>query len=431
MKITNIRESGANNTLLWAISNGANPRGDEQLTSLINDELFYLVTLSDVNFLELFRLTQMYREKLRIVNEQQAAIPLRKDLLTQFNGSYSPDKENPETKAPLYEIVEGALQMFLNIATQMGVDSDIINPSAQRLFVPMLCRKFDVQFPVGFYDFVSSMNEEEAAKIFTPEYPKTLNTILEAEVHGVKTTLSLGFVRGTQIIQYNPRYDQYMRLIKYAPLKTFKDEHKLYKFGLLGFHKYDNLTRGEVRCALTPVPPAKEQFAATLKLLNRLKTPLMVDFAVQMPIQQMQEILNTFGRDVLNVQYESTMAAIIEGGINYDDFTMPAINPETEDPDEQKKLEEFNNQVSAYKVRINEANQTTMSVLGILLENQGDIDQTGAFAMLPSIYNAKAVFTLDLSKAAEYESHYDPLITEMFAGMLGMAKDITNEISAS
>lgn len=428
MKIVNIRESGANNTLMWGIANGANIRTDEPLASLINDEMCYLVTLGDVNFLELFRLVQMYREKVRIVNELKAEIPFRKDLMHQFNGTYNPDPEKPDTKAPFYEIVEGALESFMNLATQMGTDNDIISPNAQRLFVPMLCRKFEVQIPVGFYDFITSMSEEEASKIFTTEYPATLQSIIDAESHGVKNILSLAFVKSTAIIQYNARYNQYMEYIKYAPLKTAKSDDKLYKFGLLGFHKYDNLTRGEVRCALSPTPPSKDQFAATLKRLGNLKTPLKIDFAVQLPIQYMMSILNTYDRDTLSVMYESNMRAIIDNGIVYNDFITPNIDPETQDPAEIEKLEKFNNEVSAYRVRINEANQITLTVLATLLESQDDIDVTGAFAMIPSIYNARAVFTLDLSRASEYENHYDPVVASMFREMLSMASSITNDI---
>lgn len=432
MKLTAIKESGANNTLMWALANNVNPKTDEQLTSVINDEMFYLVNLSGINFLELLRLSQIYREKLRIISEYPAEIPERSELATSFNGSYTPDPQAPERKAPLYEVVENALSQFMNLATQMGTDNDIISMNAQRLFIPMLCRKFDVQLPLSFYDFVEFMTEDESKRIFAAgEYPNSLSIVVD-ESNNVKTRFLLSLIKTTGIIRYNKRYDQYIRLIKYAPLANPKnDTSKLYKFGLIGFYKYDNVSRGEVRCSLSPAPPSKEQFANILKRLAFLSTPLNIEFAVQLPIQYMQVIANSMPADVLGISYSSSMSTIIDDGLSYDDFVTPEIDPNTEDPTEQEKIKKFDNEVTAYKIRIAEANETLMKSLPIILDANadGDIDITGTFAMLPAIYKAKAVFTLDVSKSSDYVNHYDPLVAEMFRGMLDMADKILNDIT--
>lgn len=429
MQITSIKESGTNSTLLWAINNGGNPKFDDQLTAIVNDELFYLVTISDVNFLELYKLTQMYREKLRIISEYQAAIPNRKSLITSFNGNFQPKEDDPETQAPLYQIIEPALDGFMNLVAQMESDDDIISPSARRLFIPMLCRKFDVQIPVGFYDFVTSMSEDEATQLFTSEYPGNIQSqIVDAEYHGVKTILSVAFVKATTFGNINTRYTQYVKMIKYAPLKKVEST-KLYKFGLLGFHKYDNITRGEVRVTFSPIAPAKDNLVNSLRRLGQLSTPLFIDFAVSIPIQYMQMIMNTYTREELNIQYESPMSVIIDGGLTFDDFITPNINPDTEDPNEIEELEKFNNEVSAYKQRLHDANQLMMKVMAILLENEGDIDTTGAFALTPSIYNVKAVISINPAKANEYANFHDLVIREMFENMLGMASHITADIN--
>lgn len=431
MKITAIKESGSNATLRWAIANKANPKTDRALASIINDELFYLITMSDVNFLELFRLTQMYREKLRICNEYQAEVPDRKSLVAEFNGTYSPNPDSSDSKAPLYEVVESSIAPFMNLALSMGTDDDIISPAARRLFIPMICRKFDVQIPIGFYELIEFMSEEESKEIFDPAgYPASLSTIIDSENSNIRNALTIGFVKCTSIIRYDKKYDQYIRALKYGPLKAAKPTSKLYKLGLLGFHKYDNVTRGEVRCSLNPAPPTREELDAALKHLNHLSTPLQIDFAVQLPIQYMQMIANSLPADVLKISYEASMASIIDEGMSYEDFTTPGIDPETEDPAEQAELEKFNNEITAYKVRIAEANSSVISGLSILLGSSNEeVNSTSAFAMLPSIYNAKAVFTLDLSKASEYENHYDPLIAEMFHDMLSMATSLTDQIS--
>ena len=148
MRIIDIKESGASNTLMWALSNGANIKEDVPLTSLINDETFYLVTLSDVNFFELFRLTQMYRDKLRIVSEVTAAIPSPKALKDAFPGEYQ--KDGDEAIA-LSEVAEHVINTFINLTAQMSNDDDIIHQGAIRMFLPMIARKFNVQIPVASY----------------------------------------------------------------------------------------------------------------------------------------------------------------------------------------------------------------------------------------------------------------------------------------
>lgn len=427
MEITNIRESGANNLLMWAINNGADIKDDTQLQSIINDELFYLVTLNDINFMELFRLTQMYREKLRILTEKKAMLPPRNEIVSLFSGSYVLDPKDPETKSPMYELVEGVIESFINLALQMGNDDDIIKPSALRLFLPMISRKFDVQIPVSFIDLMDSISPDESERLFTSEYPATLNDIIEAEVHGFKTKLTLGFLKGTSIIKYNQRYDKYLRITRYSPLKTCKNE-KLYKYGILGFWKYDETSRAEVRCSL--FNPNNELLGATLKRLSKLRTPLHIDFAIQLPIQYMQMLENSFDQDTLKVSYEASMATIIDGGIVYNDFITQELTDEN-DPAVVKAYEDYTNNINAYRVRIAESNQLLLNAIPLLLDgdDNNDVDVTSVFAMLPSIYMTKAVVSLNLDHTKKYLSHYDPVIVEMFSDMLDVASSITSDIN--
>lgn len=427
MEITNIRESGANNLLMWAINNGADIKDDTQLQSIINDELFYLVTLNDINFMELFRLTQMYREKLRILTEKKAMLPPRNEIVSLFSGSYVLDPKDPETKSPMYELVEGVIESFINLALQMGNDDDIIKPSALRLFLPMISRKFDVQIPVSFIDLMDSISPDESERLFTSEYPATLNDIIEAEVHGFKTKLTLGFLKGTSIIKYNQRYDKYLRITRYSPLKTCKNE-KLYKYGILGFWKYDEISRAEVRCSL--FNPNNELLGATLTRLSKLRTPLHIDFAIQLPIQYMQMLENSFDQDTLKVSYEASMATIIDGGIVYNDFITQELTDEN-DPAAVKAYEDYTNNINAYRVRIAESNQLLLNAIPLLLDgdDNNDVDVTSVFAMLPSIYMTKAVVSLNLDHTKKYLSHYDPVIVEMFSDMLDVASSITSDIN--
>lgn len=429
MKISKIAESGCNNILRWAISNGAEVKEDVPLQSIVNDELFYLLTLTDVNFFELFRLTQLYREKLRIVQEFKAEVPPMAELTQIFNGVYIPDESSPETKSNIAEIAEHVIQSFLNIALQMSNDWDIIKPSAVRLFLPMISRKFTVQVPVSFMDLIDSISPEESSKLFTPEYPETLQEIIDTENHGFKIKFNLAFIQGTWIVKYDKRYDQYLKITKYSPLKNSQVEpEKLYKYGLLGFYKYNNVTRGQVRCNLFN-PGDSKAIESTLEQIGHLKTPLKVEFAVELPLQYMQILENNFSREVLEISYESSMANIIDSGIIYEDFVLPVKPDNEEDVDANTAYENVMNNINAYKVRIAEANQLTLNAITMLLNNDGDIDTTSTFALLPSIYTTRAVITINMEFADKYINGVDPVIDEMFTGMLEDIKAILNDIN--
>lgn len=429
MVITNIRESGTSNVLKWAISNGADIKSDIQLQSIINDETFYLMTIKDVNFLELFRLTQMFREKVRVIEEKKADVPIRKELREMFQGDFVEDPENePDKKVPLHELVEYSAQTFLNLAMQMNADSDIIRPETVRLFIPMLCRRFDVQIPVGFLDFISGIRtSEEAARIFTTDYPNTLiSEVVEAEESNVRNMLYLNLMKATSIIRLDQRYDQLVKMTKYTPLRK-APAGNLYKFRMTGFFKYDNISRGETRCSM--FHPNKSEMAQAMKKLSHLTTPLKVEFVVQLPIQYMQLILNAFSREELGITYESSMSSIIDGGIEFHDFVTHNYDENSEDPDEQAKITEYNNSIEAYQTRITEANQAVLSTIPILINNPTDVDITGAFSLLPAIYSTKAIFTLNMDHIQKYASHFDPTIATMFQEMIAVCQSLQEDIN--
>lgn len=426
MNIKNIKEAGANNILMWAISSGANIKSDQQLQSLINDETFYQVTMSNVNFFEVFRLTQMYREKIRLMGEQKADMPPRSELVQLFNGSIATDPENSDERSPLYPYVENVIGRFIDLALQMGTDDDIIPTSSVRMFLPMISRKFDIQIPVSFIDLVESISPEESERIFTSEYPKTLQKIVDNKLHSFNTIINMAFLRATSILKYNKRYDKYLGITKYSPLKLYR-KNTLYKFGVIGFNKYDAINRTEVRANLFNAN--QHTVGSTLKRLNRIPSPLCVDFAVQMPIQYMQILLNSFDREALNVSYESSMSTIIDDGIIYDDFITKEFNTE----DDSNTTDDHNNSISAYRVRISEANEILIRTIPLLLSDMenNDVDITSVFSLLPSIYMTKAVITVKLEYSSKYISHYDPVISSMFSDMLNMASDILEDIAKS
>lgn len=424
MKITKITESGTNNLLRWAIQNGADIKNDSALHALINDQTFYLVTMENVNFFEMFRLTQMYREKMRIVSEEKAVVPPRSELAELFPGGYTPDQNKPDEKVPLCELAEHVMTNFINLVMQMNTDNDIIGAGALHLFVPMLTRKFTVQIPVSFIDFISSMKPEEIDEIYNADYPNTIQSIIDNPMHSVQMVLQIGFMKGTSIVQYGAQYDRYVKIFKYGPLNN-NNSDKLWKANLIGFHKYDHIARSEVRVDM--FKPDKTDMQRLMQRMARLNTPLEVDFAIQLPLQYMQILLNCFDRTTLPVSYESSMSDIIDCGMTHEDFRTVEI-PEDISDEEKDKLTTKNQSISAYKVRISEANQLVLNAIPLIVKSEGDIDVSGAFAMLPCGYNTRAVITLNTEYIKKYRTSFDSTITDMMEELIDTLESLDTDI---
>lgn len=411
MKIATIEESGNNSTLLWAIKSNADIANDKPLISIINDELFYLVTVEDVNFFELFRLTQTYRNKVRVTLSQKAAIPTVEELSTVFGG-----ETNYEGSAiPNAQIAENAISLFANMAMQMFADDDIIDTSASQMFLPMIARKFTVQIPYSFSDLVFSINPENHAHdaIFNKDYPSTLSRINEINP-SVFNMILINLISVTEPIKYNSHYNDLLKVTKYFPIKKQKSD-KLYRLGMIGFHKYNNLTRGETNCSLFQLD--SESYAKKVSIMNHLSTPLQIDFAVQLPIEYMQALENYFSDEDLKIRYESSMLHIIDNGLRYNDFKLSIS-------DDASQITAHNEQIEAYRERIKNCELSLMNTIQILLgADKLLVDQTSLFSTLPSIYMTNAVITYDISKEKKYESAI-PFISDMLNEMKEIARSL-------
>ena len=420
MKITNIKESGTNNILRWAILNNADIKNDMPLQSIINSETFYHITVENVNFLELFRLTQSYRDKVRILDEKQAAIPTRKELMEVFPG----DEEGDDgEKIPLVELAELAAQQFVNLTLQMQADDDIIRPETLRLFLPMICRQFTIQIPVSFMDIVNALPVDQAKLLFNTTYPNNLmDVIFESGDKTVLNMLHLMMIKAVSLISYDDHYDNLLKVTKFSLLKNATTE-RLYRFRMIGFYKYDNINRSEIRCSM--FKPDKNTMNSNMKHMARLQTGLKIEFAVQLPIQYMQMIENYFDNEELKISYESSIGTIIDDGLNFNDFITQEFD------NDEELIKEYNNSIESYNSRIAECNQGTIDTIGVLANSSNDVDLTSAFASLPAIYTTKAVFTIDMDYADAYVNHYDALIVDMFYQMLEIGNNIIEEMNAA
>lgn len=429
MKLTGIKEAGSSNILHWALKNDAVLTKEQELLSFINDETFYLITLSDVNFFELFRLTQLYRNKLRILNEKQAIVPSAEEL-TIFNEEYhtpSGDTIN------LAEAAETSIRTFMNLAAQMMGDNDIISSSAVRLFIPMIARRFDVQIPMAFYDFFQFMDDDEKHEVFSVDYPNTINTIIENPVSGMKINFLTEVVRSLELVNPSDKYEKYLELIKYAPMKSYAHQENLYKFGLLEMFKENPIARSEVKAVL--FKSTKESLSNAMRMLNKTAADLKLNFTIQLPMQYMQILLNYYDNHIIPVSYESSIKNIIANGLVYDNFKTYAYEPELQGNEESDpKEEEFNNQVEAYRVRITEANQVLLNTINAMLTHNSTakdipISKESIFSLLPSVYRANAVITVNSSYIDALCKDNDSIIGTMFGEMKGIIKGVNEEIS--
>lgn len=423
MNFINIKESGTNNILLWAISNGADIKSDLALQSIISDELSYIITIDNVNFFELFRLTQIYRDKIRIIDESKAEMPNSNELEKLFNGTYKPDDKSDDIK--LYNIVEHCGNMFINLTSQMINDNHIINSNTIRMFLPMISRKFTIEIPVGFCDIVKFMSSDEANEIYNENYPNTLNNIINNPTHGVLVNLNLAFIRNTSIIKYDKKYDKYINILKYSPLKSCNN-NKLYKIAVLGFFKYDNISKTEIYIDLFNIN--KNSLNVALKRMAYIDNPLEIEFVIQLPIQYMQMFENFFSGDEVTIAYESSMSNIIDHGIINENFVTSEYNNEGD----SSKIYEQNNAIESYKIRINEANQTMLNAIPILLNSNGDVDVTSVFSMFPSIYTTRAVMRVNIDTLVnKLSTHHDPIIKDMINDAIDIANSINDDINNS
>lgn len=415
MKILEIKEAGSSNVLRWAMSKNADLYNDPQLQAVINSSLYYIITVDGVNMMELLKLSSLYRERLRVLAIDRAEIPSDEALAEIFKGEAVANDDSGESIA-LNEAAKYCIQTFYDLTMQMFGDESIISPAVSQLYIPMITRLARIQIPISFIDLVSMLKPDEAADLFRPEnYLNTLPTLVNEGTH-FSNVLSMKIMQATAFRKHDERYDYFINKVKFAGLKKV-DSDKIYKFKIIGCYKYDPVTRSDVRVDLFNTN--EDELTKKLKLLSAIRSPLMVEFAVQLPIMHMQDIEHMYSFDELGISYEDSISSIIEGGLSLDNFTTPEI---IQDENAEEKKIEFENLISAYKTRLTEANQVLLNTLAIMLNSDTDTNPTAIYSLIPGIYNMKAVFTLDMSKADIYNGNFKTGISEMFEEMVEMAR---------
>ena len=172
-----------------------------------------------------------------------------------------------------------------------------------------------------------------------------------------------------------------------------------------------------------------------MRMLNKTAADLKLNFTIQLPIQYMQILLNYYDNHIIPVSYESSIKNIIANGLVYDNFKTYAYEPDLQGNEESDpKEEEFNNQVEAYRVRITEANQVLLNTINAMLTHNSTtkdipISKESIFSLLPSVYRANAVITVNSSYIDALCKDNDSVIGTMFSEMKGIIKGVNEEIS--
>lgn len=401
MNISSIRESGSSNLLKWAIDNKADLKNNLPLTSLINDELFYLVNIEGVNFYEVFRLTQLYRNKLRVLNVNVNKVPDEADLRERF---------------PSVDIdcVNDSINSFLSLTAQMAADSDIIEEGFPRLFIPMIASSFNIQIPFSFIDIIDVISDDDAKSLFSPDYPRTLSEVVEDGKHNLlKSAILISIEKNTRNIRYDKKYEKLLDITKYFPLKGESDQ--IFKFGLIGFFKFDNVARSEVRCNMFRAD--KVVIESKMQQMSKLKTPLELEFAIQLPIYHMNLLEASYYPEDLKISYRSPIGNIIDNGMVFHNF-------------KYNEDESNGTAIDAYKVRISEANHTAMETIGKLVQAEDSHPQS-VFSLLPPIYLTNAVITVSYESIPQLLSTSDNVLYALFKNIENIANVIHKDIHSN
>jgi len=431
MKITNIEETGCNDILRWAIANEVNLFDEPELIGLINNETSYTITFSDITFFELYRLTQLFRNRLKIIEEKEFIKEFNKDYLASlFRGKFHMDEDGNLDLAgdiPTSDLANRALQSFVNLALQLSGNSDIIQTGTVRLMLPMINRRFDVNIPIDFGAFLGCFdnNVDDLHRIFNRKYPSTLSQEVSREDSNILRLLAYKFVQSTALVRYTTKSEQLLKLIKYVPLGlSSAPTNKLYKIGTLGFRKYDSISRADYGCSLFNRLP-NELWTQRTRRINLIDSKLKVDFAVQLPMQYLQIIENTLSNEILPIKYESDIQNIIENGLVFNNFK--SDYPEDISEEEQQQFADI---IESYSTRINEANQFALNVISLLLKDNENNDENSIISILPSIYATNAVFTINMEYKDIYLSKFnDVIINGLFKEMISLASSLSYDMS--
>lgn len=399
MRLTDISESNSSTILRWAIENNAKFKKNLGLADIISDDMHYILTLEDVNFLELYRLTEIYRTKIKIIKSHEIKEPSESFFKETFQGV---DTEGHQFS----QIAKESIEKFINIIKQIDANrrSGNFEQLLDLLLVPMICRTFTVQIPLRFIDFIFVCTDHELDQVFNRMYPETLNTIIDNEGLGFKNTVLIKIIKSIGIKPYEPKTIKYLDIIKFGSFKNNKDYN--YDPVLLSFGKINKITGKTNKFSF--FKSDKETLEKTLKQLKKNQEPLELEFAVQIPIEYLQQIQNSYEDDIIEIGYKSSFETIAKTGFDYNRIV---------------KIRDYENEIDEpidlYSTRVREAAAENILGVGMLLQNsnvQRDnvISLIDIFALLPAVYSTQVTLKVFSDQIRTLLKESNPFIKAIF-----------------
>lgn len=382
--VIGISESGCNNILRWAISNGVNPKTNSNISALINDEMYYNIQISNVNFYELFRITQYHHTKIKILKFHTVDNLSDDELMNRFY---------PEHHADIKDIID----KFLAISTLIREDDDINDKLYSSLILPMITTKCDIQFPIGFGDILSYMAVDDSKKIFTNDYPENLNDMIKLD--SIRQGILLNVDRSTRNITYNDMLDKLIQATKYKNLP--KSQDKIYKTAMLSFEKEHTSNRRIIRNSLFNVN--RNDMINNMKIMSTLNGEMKYTFAVQLPIYLMQTLESVYDDKIIEISMRSSVGNLLTNNFFLDE-----------------------NIVKKYGLRITESMSEMYQLMLKILENT-DLKES-VIALLPPAQYTNALITISDNNLETLINESNPYLQEMFLKMEQLIRSVNIDI---
>jgi hypothetical protein len=400
MKITQIAESGSNNLLLYAIKNGVDPCENYHLSEMVNGELHYNVTIEGVNFYELFRLSQTFRNDLRVIRSEPIQ-SLDPEELSQRFGKAVPEEFN------------AIMEQFITVSEQIQGDDDFTDKIYSRLVLPMILTKYTIQVPYGFGDVINSLSDQSlSATLFSKEYPNNLQSFLEFE--RVQNGIMLQMEANLRNITYPAATEKLIMATKYKDIPPSGDIDKdISVVKLVSFEKYDTVSRRIIRNSMFNADV--ERFKENMKTMASMREHTKYSFAIQLPIFLMQIIESTFPTDIVDISFRSSAETnMIDNG-----YYLPEDIQRT------------------YGVRVNflmieNTKKNLLYLLNRINDPQDDsIDnsaRSSVTSLLPAATKVNAVVTISTPNIESLMKHPDPNLANLFGKMNQITFGIESDV---
>lgn len=414
MIITEIEENTNSNILQWCLKNEANLKEDHLMLDFINDEFNYLITIEDVNFFELYLLTKYYRDHLRII-DRKTINQVDKELIEK---KFLNQIENEKCSEIAIKAIERYLQLTLQI--EGNSESKENNRPLEIFFLPMMNRRYIIQIPIYFLDLFRMVSDKEFKKLFTFNYPSTLDTLIEStDPMGFKMKMMLFISKLLIPLELNKSDENKLNVVKFKQLTTSENE-AFYDPKMIRFEKMDKVSKRIFRYSF--FKGTSEQLVSTLKKIKKSNSngTMFAEFAVSLPLEYLQILENSYSGEMIEVKYRSSVDTFIMKGFNYNQIL---------------KLKDMDKEVSAppeiYTTRIQESYFNSITNISKLHQHSSNTKNAliDILSLLPSIHTVKCILKINLKDIRSIVQHEsNSFLKSIFIQMQNQINLLHNDI---